>query len=273
MLLVTAFFITMNVLLWRSEFGGRHFGSSVPAETVWDKILTAPDRSDLSIAYHGKKIGVCHWSSSVGEERGRALSEELPPEGMMDEPTSYSIDATGSVLIDAVNRVRFNFDLRLNTNQAWQEFGIRITLRPSVWELKASAVDESVRLYIDDGQERSEKIFTFADLRNPDKILKEIGGPLLPAALAPLGLSRLGSDSSLSAALKWEARYDRLQIGADWMRVYRLQARLFDRFQAVVFVSLVGEILRVELPDQVLLTHDAFANFSDLEDDRTDPRR
>jgi hypothetical protein len=273
MLLVTAFFVMMNVLLWRSEFRGRHFGVSVPAETVWEKILTAPDPSDLSIRYHGKKIGVCHWSPSMEHERSQIISEDLPPEGMIGEPSSYSIDATGNVLVDEATRVRFNFDLSLSTNQAWQQFGIRITLRPSVWELKASAVEQSLRLYIDDGQERSEKKFTFDDLRNPEKVLRELGGPLLPAALAPFGLSRVGPQSTPFLGLKWEARYDRLQIGEDWMRVYRLQASLFDRFQAVIFVSPVGEILRVELPDQLLLVHDSLANLSTLEDDRIDPRR
>ena len=57
-------------LLWRSEFGNRHpFGASLPAEGVWQKVLTAPDNSFLSIRHHGKKVGTCHWSPSVGQDR------------------------------------------------------------------------------------------------------------------------------------------------------------------------------------------------------------
>ena len=42
LLLVTAFFVTMNVLLWRSEFGGRgRFGTPLPPETV---SLASPGR-------------------------------------------------------------------------------------------------------------------------------------------------------------------------------------------------------------------------------------
>ena len=45
-LIVTAFFVTMNVLLWRSEYGARgHQGSPLPSELVWEKVLTSPDNS------------------------------------------------------------------------------------------------------------------------------------------------------------------------------------------------------------------------------------
>ena len=47
---VTVFWLTMNVLLWRAQVAGHSpFGSALPAEAVWDKILTAPDNSNLDI--------------------------------------------------------------------------------------------------------------------------------------------------------------------------------------------------------------------------------
>src|SRR5947207_1739861 len=240
MLLATAFFITMNVLLWRSEFGGHNeFGAKMPTETVWEKVLTAPDNSFLTIRHHGKKIGNCHWSPTIGQKRAsKVIPEEPPPEGMIEEPTSYDIELTGNILIDEANRIRFNVDLRLDTNQLWQEFNLKVSLRPSVWEIHAAAAQQSVRLHIDDGQERSDKTFTFADLRDPEKLLKEFGGPALPAILAALGLSTRslnGPQPDLFSALHWQARYDKLRVGGDWMRVYRLQLRLLDRIQAVMF--------------------------------------
>src|SRR6266850_2425896 len=90
--LVTGFFVTMNVLLWRSEFGGHHqFGGAIPAEAVWEKIVTAPDNSLLTIRHHGKKVGNCHWLPSVGQERftGKIMSDEVPPEGMIERPSGY----------------------------------------------------------------------------------------------------------------------------------------------------------------------------------------
>jgi hypothetical protein len=61
-------------------------------------------------------------------------------------------------------------------------------------------------------------------------------------------------------------------VGGDWMRVMRMRARLFDRFEAVFFVSPVGEILKVELPDQIVLVNDALANLVGPEDDRINSR-
>ena len=43
---VTVFWLAMNYLLWQSQYGGHSlFGSALPAEVVWDKILNAPDNS------------------------------------------------------------------------------------------------------------------------------------------------------------------------------------------------------------------------------------
>jgi len=44
------------------------------------------------------------------------------------------------------------------------------------------------------------------------------------------------------------------------VRAYRLQTRLLDRFQALIFVSSVGEILRIELPDEIILVNDQLTN-------------
>ena len=70
-----------------------------------------------------------------------------------------------------------------------------------------------------------------------------------------------------------QARYDKFRVGGDWMRVYRLQVRLLDRFQATIFVSPIGEILKIELFDQLVLMNDALATLGGPQDDRIDPRR
>ena len=82
--------------------------------------------------------------------------------------------------------------------------------------------------------------------------------PFLPSLLGPAlgrttnGLPRLG--------LRWEARNDWLQVGHASTRVYRLQARLFDRYEVVVLVSRVGEILHVDLPDNIILVNEALTH-------------
>ena len=98
----------------------------------------------------------------------------------------------------------------------------------------------------------------FSDLRNPEKLLRQFGGPVMTELLKAGGFP-LGSThkTDLTLGLQWEARHDWMKLGQTRMRVYRLQARLFDRFDAVVLVSHVGEILRIELPDQVEFKNEA----------------
>ncbi len=44
--LIVLFWVVMNVLLWRAEFGGgTEAASAVSTEVVWQKILPAPDCS------------------------------------------------------------------------------------------------------------------------------------------------------------------------------------------------------------------------------------
>ena len=260
LLLVTAFFITMNVLLWRSEFGSRgHIGAPVPADLVWEKVLTSPDNSWLEIRHHGVKTGRAQWAASIGElvATGKVISDELPPEGMVKTLTGYSISFDGTVSLDDLSRLRFDLNLKLDTNQNWRTLGLKFTIKPFSWEIQSSAAEQTLR-FLADGEEKIDRTFTFADLRNPDKLVRELGGAALPGALAALGLPlpQAGS-SSASLALKWEAHNDRLDIRNNLIRVYRLEARLFERLKATLFVSPVGEILRLELPDEIVMINEA----------------
>src|SRR5437763_16707299 len=97
---LAAFWITMNILLWRAEYGARAaLGTTVPAHVVWTKILTAPDSSSLTIYQSGKKIGFCHWITSVGEDLAKLSAGESPPEGMVQKIVNYRLDLDGNVML------------------------------------------------------------------------------------------------------------------------------------------------------------------------------
>src|SRR5262245_49487477 len=121
--LIIAFWVTMNVLLWRSEFGRRDaLTATVPMEMVWRRVLTAPDNSSLEIFHHGQKIGFCRWAPEVGEElAAQQLSGEgAPPEGMVRRLTGYRVDLGGNLALKEVaGRVRFDFDMTFTTNHNW----------------------------------------------------------------------------------------------------------------------------------------------------------
>ena len=76
-LLIAAFWIAMNVLLWRAEYDSHGMGVRVPAALVWQKILTAPDISSLNVFPDGQRAGFCEFSTSVEQEMA-ALDEGRP---------------------------------------------------------------------------------------------------------------------------------------------------------------------------------------------------
>ncbi len=260
LLLITLFWITMNVLLWRAEFtGANEMGAAVPVATVWQKILTAPDDSSLGIQQGDRRIGFCRWSANVGQEltTGKISTEELQPEGQVQRLNSYTVDLEGNVTVgEECTRVRFNPHLQFSTNHVWQEFVLRAAARPNVWELRAVAAEEKLTLKIEDDDGKWERTHKFADLSNPQILLRDFGAPAWLGLLG--GQSMMAPNAkALALGLKWEAHHDWLKIGHSPVRVYRLQARLLDRYQATVMVSRVGEILRVELPENILLFNEA----------------
>lgn len=258
--LVVGFFITMNVLLFRSEFGSGRHGSPVPVATVWEKILNCPDSPFLEIRYRNTKVGRAHWSASIVE--GPAVAgedaEEIP-EGMVKTSKGYTLEFDGSFNLDESTRLKFTSILRLDTNNAWQQLNLNLILKPESWRLIATATNETLRFISDGDEGAKEQVFTFAELRNPEKMARALGGPLLPVTLGAMGLSLNQTGTNRVATnLRWHARQSSLVVGRNSIRAYRLEARLLERARLVLFISPVGEILRMELPGEVVLNNEQF---------------
>ena len=263
--LIALFWIVMNVLLWRAEFGaGREVGSAVSTEVVWQKILTAPDDSTLEISWNGRKMGYCRWVPSIGEKEatGRLSAEEFQPEGMVKRLAGYHIDLEGNLMVgEPASRVRFSSRVQFSANNVWEEMSLRFAFRPAFWELRAVAAAETVSLKYEGDEDKWSRSFTFGELRDPRKLVEEFGGPVALALMPPLPeIEKTASPKNLALGLQWEARNDSLKVGHSMARVYRLQTRLMDRYQIIVIVSRVGEIMRVELPNGILLVNEALAN-------------
>ncbi len=264
--IVVVFFAVMNVLLWRSEYAANvRLGTSVPTDVVWEKVLTSPDDSYLEVRHRGVKLGRAHWRVRLSEEQPPVDEDdplgEASPDGMVRRVTGYSLDFSGNVAIDEQTRLRFDLSLDLDATQTWQRLTIKLGVKPYyALEILAWAREEKVTVVTTEDESRKERVFTFADLRNPEKVLRELGGPMLPAALgAMMGPLRLDPGGA-AGGLVWKARHDRLVFGRTELRVYRLEARLFGRYRAVLVVSPVGEILQLELPDDLVMVNDAMFN-------------
>lgn len=266
---IALFWVVMNVLLWRAEFGGLSgLGGSVPPGLVIEKILTAPDDSGLEIRRDGRKIGHLRWQASPdeGQATGRELSDELPPEGMVRQLSQYTIRTEGNLVADDLGgRFRFEAGATLTTNLAWRSGLLRLAQRPVSWELQVDVPDETLRMVLDDGDQRTERAIRFEELRDPVKLLASLGAPVPPAWTGALGLATLPAAgvnlSALTPGLRWEARQDWAGIGRARVRAYRLEARLLDKYAITILVSRVGEILRAEFPGGWVLVNDAIAAF------------
>lgn len=259
---IALFWVVMNGLLWRSEFGsGSRIAASVPPSLVWEKILTAPDDSALGINLQGKKLGYLRIRPTASEAAGTGeIASENEPEGMVRKISEYTLQFEGSLLVESIARsVRFNSEFAFNPALEWKRFHMEAFVRPQRWQLKASAADRALWFQSTDGESEWIHRFTPEDLRNPQQLSRVIDSPLLAALLPqylPLPAATNSTAAPFSLGLDWEARYEWLRIGRNRVRVYRLEAKLLDHHRMVVLVSRVGEILRIELPGGLKLINE-----------------
>lgn len=269
-LAITAFFVTMNVLLWRSEFRAVGDGTPVPLAKVWEKILRAPDDSDLEIFHRKKKVGHLRWAANAGEAAttNAAPASDNLEEGMVRKVGGYTIDILDGRLDLGEGRkrsLRFTMNTSFSTNHQWQNFAVQISQRPMSLGLNASATNETLVVDFQQGDERLNRTLTFAQLRDPKLLLQEVVGPvplglLTGGVLGGLGeagaspeLAALPALQKMSLGVQWDSRQDWLKIGSAKLRCYRLHASLLEKHHITVYVSRVGELLRVELPNDIVL--------------------
>ena len=147
-LLIATFWVAMNVLLWRAEYGSRGSGISVPVDLVWRKILTAPDASSLTVYQGGEKTGFCQFSTSVEQAMSALDEDKLPPEGIVKR-AGYQIRFDGNVSVgDFTNRLTFNGRIQFSSRRAWRELNLKLTSHADAVEIHSVATNQTVHLKI-----------------------------------------------------------------------------------------------------------------------------
>jgi hypothetical protein len=255
-LAIAVFWITMNFLLWRAEYSSHGGGQPVPVELVWRKILTAPDATSLSIYQHGERSGFCEFSTSVETEMAKLDEDKPPPEGIIAR-AGYQIHLTGNTSLgDFTNRLRFGGLLQFSAKRQWRELNLKLSSHSAVVEIHSVATNQSVRLKITNDDGVSERDFTFANLASPGTLLSAFGASFSDGLFDALDLPLMQQGpATLAQNLQWEAHRDRLKIGSEPVSVYRLETHMLG-YSIVIYVSTLGEILRVELPDNLIATLD-----------------
>ena len=254
---IAAFWLTMNVLLWRAEFGsGRQTIADVPLDTVMERVLTAADPSTLRFRHHREELGILRWMPSVIE--AAPSTNELTPEGMIQTVGGYHIDVDLNLSGESPDRRwRLLGQIDLSTNRTWREFHLRLIQRPVAWEITAKEGDDQVTVRFEDGRTAHfEQRFPARDLRQ----LPALFGSylhLLPGGLSP---ESLPLDNPHPGGLAWQARNDLMTIGRHRVRVFRVSAQLLQRYEITAFFSRAGELLRVNLPDHYSLVSESLAS-------------
>jgi hypothetical protein len=258
--MITLFWVTMNVLLWRSEYGPHSvYGSVVPAKMVWRKILSAPDDSLLDIMQNGKRVGSCRWSTAISE--AFAAMDEAPTPGAAEKMRRYRLQLEGSASFPQVpGRVHFECDLTLSNQVDWEEFELHVHKRPFGMDVRSRAGEQTVRVSASDGEDTFDRVFAFSELQNPQALITSLAGPIASGMLDGFSPAPVGTGPAKPfPPTTCEAHRDVLNIGHQSVRVYRINARLLNQFDIVVYVSDAGEIFRAELPNGILLVHDKFS--------------
>lgn len=255
---IALFWVVMNVLLWRSEFGfAGEQGSKVPVSLVWEKILAAPDDSSLSINFDGRRLGYLRLRPNVEGANAGKIASENEPEGIVRRVSEYTLDLEGSFVAEAITRsIRFTGTIAFDTDLRWKRFRTQTFVRPYTWEWSGNAQEKAFWFQSKDGDTEWIRRFTLDELRDPKALLSQVESPLLANLLPQITSSFSATNSTPGFAINWEARYEWLTIGRNKVRIYRLEARLLDRHRVVLLVSRVGEILRVEFPGGLKLIND-----------------
>lgn len=256
-ILVAGFWVTMNVLLWQTEFGSRKTGGAVPVPIVWEKILTAADDSSLTVYHENKLVGACHLQTEVGEEWSK-IGDQNMPSGRPSKGRGYRLKLDGSVVIpEMTNRFRFEGDLKLDKRRAWQELNSRLTMRPFIWQIHSVSAEKNIHVNMQGGAAPLNLVVKFSELQNPAALTSKLLGASLGEMAAEAGLVRGGP--AMDLGVKWDAHEDSIRIGRTSVQVYRLHTRLMDRYDVDAIVSRAGEILRVDFPENFVLINDRLA--------------
>jgi hypothetical protein len=256
---IAVFWVTMNFLLWRAEYGSHGSEAPVPVQLVWRKILTAPDASSLSIYQDGERSGFCEFSTSVETEMAKLDEDKPPPEGVVTR-AGYQIRLNGNTSLgDFTNRLRFDGRLSFSSRRQWRELNLKLSSHTASVEIHSFSTNQTVHLKITGDGTVIERDIAFADLDDPDALLREFAGNFSGGLFGALDLPVLPQGSAaLAQNIHWEAHRDRLKIGSEPVSVYRLETRVLDH-PIVIYVSTLGEILRVELPDGLTATLDEWS--------------
>jgi hypothetical protein len=246
---IAIFWLTMNGLLWQAEYGSRGGDTEVPPLLVWQKILTTPDSSSLTVFQNGERMGYCELATSIGREMAGADADKLPSEGLLLQ-AGYQLHLAGNISLgDFTNRLKFDGTVQFSSPRHWREIQLKLISPQAIVHIHALATNQMLNLRILSGGEVLERHVAFADLQNPEALARSLLGGFGAALMEAMDLPDLTA-LSLPTAPGWRATRTRVIIGSESLPIYQLQTTVLGR-EVTVDVSTLGEVLRVCLPGNI----------------------
>ena len=136
---------------------------------------------------------------------------------------------------------------------------MKLSTHSATVEIHSLATNQTVSVQITNDGATDSRVFTFADLQNPNTLLRALGGDFGGGLLERPGSARPAAPpAALAQNIPWEARRVRLMMGREAVSAYRLETRVLGQ-PIVIHVSTLGEILRVELPGGITATLDEWS--------------
>jgi len=251
------FCIVMNVLLWRMEFSGRQLGAEVPMETVLRRVLNSPEIAHLDIVQRRdwKRLGSFEWMMLVDEDAPDGGPEV---EGMIRKVRGYTLDISQGNLLVHQKQVKFGLRTTFDPKRQWTSLNLTVQIPPrGRVSLNSRREEGTVDLDFALGSFNLKRELSFAQLGKLETLAalpaELTGDPRLAEAARQLTGS---PDQSLAGARTRDtarAYYDWLPGIRHRLRVFRVNWTPAEGYTMVFYISLQGEILRVELPRGIVI--------------------
>lgn len=274
LILAGCFWVGMNVLLWRSEYGGGSTGTPLPVDNVVSKILETPDPSELEIYYQNERVGSCRWmvTQLSGAEQEPDSTDEVDLEaaemsGLIRKIKFFAINLDGHLQWqEQARRLRYMLNVTLTPDWKWTTLDAKVGFRDQWFHVHSKQAEGTLELEFEQGASKWESEITFEQLKNPDVLLSQwmSDNPILVGLAAPLlaqlrAIVTTGNNSQIpfqTWSKHWKAYSDWLTIAHSRMRVYRLEHALADRANISITINRAGEILKAAFPQRIVIKNE-----------------
>jgi len=256
---ILIFWVSVNLLLWRLEFGNTFFASEVisPDQFLF-KVLTSPDYSMMVIKHHGTNVGEFNWMCDIVDAQNNLNRKLRDIEGRIDTISSYSIRVELNLNhIEPLRNLKLGVDLNLSTNYVVNEFSAKLNLKPFSWRVSYNSAEGIFKITDLSLEKPKEFSISNNDINNPRKILETLGiTPDIAAIFLPADLGM--KINSFKRKLEYDCSLARIKIGNTYINGFKCQIKLSENSSIRIYINKVGEIIKIELPNYIVLLNRAF---------------